>query len=244
MKTFFTEVLYRPLFNALVFLYNTVAFRDLGLAIILLTLLIRFVLYPLFYKSFKNQLVMQRLQPHIKKIQETHKDDKHQQAAKLMELYKEHKFNPFSGIFLLILQLPVLIALYRVFLNDFTATASLKSLYSFIAPVSPIQASFFGLIDLTKPSMIVLVLAVVAQYFQAKAALPKQSASTPATAMGKQMLFIGPLITFFILLMLPAAIGFYWVVSSLFSIFQQFIVTRSLDLKPHGNLSRAGQEIR
>ena len=244
MKIFFIEVLYRPLFNALVFLYNTVAFHDLGLAIILLTLLIRFILYPLFYKSFKNQLVMQRLQPHIKRIQETHKDDKQQQATKLMELYREHKFNPFSGIFLLILQLPVLIALYQVFLNDFTSDAVLKSLYSFIVPVSSIQASFFGLIDLAKPSMIVLVLAVVAQFFQAKAALPKPSASTPASAMSKQMLFIGPVITFFILLRLPAAIGFYWVITSLFSIFQQFIVTRSLDLKPHGNLSGSSQESR
>src|SRR5882672_9120926 len=132
MGFLFNLILYRPLFNALVFLYEHVTFSDLGLAIVLLTLIIRGILYPLFYKSLKHQSVLQRIQPHIKKIQDDHNGDKEKQAAALLALYKEHKVNPFSGFFLILIQLPILIALYRVFLNGFSPNA-FDALYSFIA---------------------------------------------------------------------------------------------------------------
>lgn len=243
----FHEIFYRPLFNLLVGLYNTVAFQDLGLAIILLTIVIRIILYPLFYKSFKNQALMQRIQPHVKRIQSEHKHDKQKQAEALMALYKEHRINPFSGFFLLLIQLPVLIALYQVFLKGFNDGA-FADLYAFVAEPAELHDAFLGLIPLGKPDMIIVALAVVAQYFQGKLALRPQAKSAEknkdshaeiAARVGRQMVFVGPLMTLLFLPSLPAAVGLYWLATSLFSIFQQRLINRSLNAAPvtHGTVS-------
>src|SRR3989338_2103800 len=98
----FQNFLLTPLFNALIFFYNTIGFQDLGISIILLTALIRTIFLPLFYKSTKNQILLQRLQPEIQKIQHNHKDNKEKQAQAMMNLYKQHNVNPFS-VFLILL---------------------------------------------------------------------------------------------------------------------------------------------
>ena len=232
MKFFFHIVLYQPLLNILIFLYEHVTFQDLGIAIILLTIIIRSALYPLFYKSLKHQSVMQRIQPHVKKIQETHKGDKEKQATALLALYKEHKVNPFSGFFLILIQLPILIALYRVFLNGFSPTV-FQDLYSFIHAPVEMHSLSLGLIDLTARNILIVVLAAIAQYFQGRIAIKKrakgQGEGTPAEKIGKQMVFMGPILTLAILSSLPSAIGLYWLTTSIFSLFQQILVERSLD---------------
>src|SRR3989344_8878862 len=114
MTYFYDHIIYYPILNALVFLYNTIAFHDLGIAIILLTILVRVILYPLFHKSARHQAISQRLQPEVKKLQELHKHDKKKQTEAIMELHKEHGINPFSGFLLLLVQLPILIALYQI----------------------------------------------------------------------------------------------------------------------------------
>ncbi len=215
MIAFFKLILYTPLLNSLIFLYNNVAFQDLGLAIILLTLIIRFILYPLFYKSFLNQTLMQKLQPKITQIQHEHKHDKEKQAQALMALYKEHKVNPFSSFLLLLIQLPILIALYHVFLN----------------PPAELSHMFLGLIDLSETSIIIVGLAAVAQYIQGKLSLPKTKPNEEvpqATKIAQQMVYVGPAITLLILWRLPAAIGLYWLVSSLFSLLQQIYINRKI----------------
>ena len=150
MANIFDTFLYQPLYYGLITLYNTVAFHDLGVAIILLTILVRILLFPIFYKSAKNQMIMQKIQPHLQKIQHDHKDDKEKQAQAMLELYKTHNVNPFSSILLVFAQLPILIALYHVFLGDFSA----------------INTSFLGLISVQNKSMLIVGLAAVAQYFQ------------------------------------------------------------------------------
>mgnify|MGYP001560676822 FL=1 len=115
MKNLFHNLLYQPILEALIFIYKYIAFHDLGFAIILLTVFIRFLLLPLFHRGAKDQTKIQRLQPLVKKIQQDHKDDKEKQTRALLDLYKEHCINPFSSILLLIVQLPVLIALIRFF---------------------------------------------------------------------------------------------------------------------------------
>lgn len=229
MGSFFHIILYQPLFNALVVLYKF-AFSDLGLAIILLTVIIRFILYPLFYKSFKNQMLMQRIQPLIKKIQHDHKDNREKQAAALMGLYREHKINPFAGFFLILIQLPILITLYRLFLSGFTPE-SLSDLYSFITPPEMIGHSFLGLINLQGRSIVVVGLAALAQYFQGKLSIQKHSEKdeTAASRIGRQMVFVGPALTLVILVSLPAAVGIYWLTTSVFSIIQQLLINKQLE---------------
>lgn len=221
-------VLYRPLLNALIFFYNTLAFQDLGMAIIFLTILIRLILFPIFHKSTQHQLAMQRLQPELKKIQENHKGDREKQAQATMALYKEHRVNPFSGFLLLLIQLPILIALFQIISNSLKP-GFLTGLYGFVAAPVSMKFSLFGLINLGKPSIIMVGLAALAQYFQAKIALPKLAAGQKpgqADKVARQMVFVGPVITLAIFYGLPAAISLYWLVFSLFSIIQQIIVNK------------------
>ncbi len=238
----FYTILYQPLFNALVVLYNSIAFADLGVAVILLTILIRFILFPLFYKSLRQQAIMQRIQPHVKRIREEHKGNRESEAKALMALYKEHRINPFTSFFLILIQLPVLIALYQVFLHGFSPE-TFKDLYSFVHAPEQLHNMFLGLIDLQKPDMLVVGLATVAQYFQAKLAFrksalsPQGNAKDPAAQIGKQMMFVGPALTLVFLLRLPSVIGLYWTTTALFSLVQQIFINRSLNTQSHGTVS-------
>ena len=112
----FNQFLYQPLFNVLIFFYNVIPGHDLGVAIILVTLLIRVVLFPLSKKGIKSRKALEELQPKIKEIQNKHKD-KEERARQMMTFYKENKVNPASGCLPLLVQLPIFIALYWVLKN-------------------------------------------------------------------------------------------------------------------------------
>lgn len=226
----FNEILYRPLFNGLVLLYETVAGGNLGFAIIILTVAIRIALYPLFSKSTKSQLAMQELKPDIDRIQKDHKHNKEERAKALVALYKERNVNPFSGFFFLFLQLPIFIALYRVFYYGFSEE-SLALLYSFVPRPEIIDYSFLGLIDLQNRSTLMVGFAALAQFLQGHLALPQKKAGEESSAqdrMGRQMAYIGPLITIAILYSMPSAVGLYWATTAFFSVGQQYLVKRSL----------------
>jgi len=240
LSTFFNELLYRPLFNALVFLYDTIAANDLGVAIVILTVLIRVVLFPLFHLSTKSQLVMQALRPEIEAIQKNKKLDKQEQARALMTFYKERNVNPFSGFFLLFLQLPILIALYQVFYYGFSGE-TLSYLYSFVERPMEINYDFFGLLNLNERSTLMVGLAALAQFLQGRLALFKHKEGQEVSAQDKlarQMVFLGPLLTLVILYRMPAAVGLYWATTALFSVGQQYLIKRSLGK----NLSNHGKE--
>jgi len=163
----FNIVLYQPLFNALVFLYNYLPGHDFGIAIIVLTIVIKLLLYPTSVKAVKSQKAIQQLQPKVQEIQKTHKDDKEKQAKEVLELYKKEKINPFSGLLLALIQLPILIALYSVFWNGLRPE-ELARLYTFVANPGQINAFLLGMIDLSKPNLIFAILAGVTQFFQTK----------------------------------------------------------------------------
>ncbi|OGY58580.1 MAG: hypothetical protein A3H06_01995 [Candidatus Colwellbacteria bacterium RIFCSPLOWO2_12_FULL_44_13] len=232
MAGFFNTVIFVPLLNALVEIYNTIAFQDLGIAIIFLTILVRIILFPLAHKSTKHQTIMQRLQPRIKEIQEKHKDDKEKQTQAMLELFKEHKVNPFSGFFILFLQLPVLWALYKLFMSGLDGGV-LENLYSFVAKPEVINHMFLGLLNLSETSMVVVGLAAAAQYLQGQIALPKIEKGkilNTAEKTARRMVLIGPVATIaiFLILKLPAAVGLYWITQTAFQIFQQVYINKSL----------------
>ena len=209
----------KPLFAVLVFIYQSVAFHDLGLSIVILTVLVRVVLLPFFYKGAKDQTIMQKLQPHIKQIQEKHKNDKGKQAEALMELYKKHKINPFSSLLLLIIQIPIFLALFDLFSNQ------IKN-FGFVSP------TFFGLFDLTAKNWIVVIIAAVLQYFQTKAMMPKQAGKGAQAQMQKTMAVLGPLVTVLILGNLPSAIALYWLTFTAFSFIQQIYINKRIAVDP------------
>jgi len=226
----FNLILYQPLFNALVFLYQYLPGRDFGVAVIVLTILIRIILYPLMVQSIKSQKVLSELQPKIQEIQSKYKDDKEKQARATMELYQKEKINPFGGCLPLLLQLPILIALYQVFWKGLRPEA-MTNLYSFIPNPGSIDPTFFGLINLGQASLILALLAGITQFFQTKMITPKTAKvkkgdqmSQFSGMMQKQMLYFFPIFTVFILWRLPAAIALYWIITALFSIGQQYLI--------------------
>ncbi|HXK32075.1 MAG: hypothetical protein A2Z68_01505 [Candidatus Nealsonbacteria bacterium RBG_13_38_11] len=229
----FNALLYQPLFNALIFLYQFLPGKDFGVAVIALTIIIRIILYPLMLKSIRSQKILAELQPQIQEIQQKYKNDKEKQSKEMMALYQKEKINPLGGCFPLLLQLPILIALYRVFWNGL-APGAMNSLYSFVSSPGEINPSFLGLINLAEPSAVLAVLAGILQFFQTKMLTPKTKKTVAkgdqmaqfSNIMQKQMLYFFPLFTVFILWKLPAAIGIYWAITALFSIFQQYLITK------------------
>ena len=236
----FNLILYQPLFNALVFLYQILPGRDFGLAVILLTFFIRLALYPLMAQSVRSQKILADLQPKIQEVQQKYKDDKEKQARVMIELYQKEKINPFGGIFSLLIQLPILIALYQVFWRGLRPE-EMNSLYSFVSNPGTIDPVFLGLINLSQASLFLALLAGVAQFVQSKMMMPGTSyqrnlgagqnqkqgqMSQFSNMLQKQMLYFFPVLTVFILWKLPAAIGLYWIVTSLFSILQQYFVLK------------------
>lgn len=231
LTDFFRTILLQPLFNGLVLLYEHVAFEDLGIAIILLTIIVRIILFPLFHKTAKHQKLAQKIQPEVKKIQKKHKDNKEAQTKALMELYKEHKVNPLTPILLLILQLPVLFALYRIFINGFSGDV-FDVLYPFVQMPANITQDFLGIIALDKVSIPLVIVTAGAQYAQGllvvKRSGKKKDTPDQIAKMSKFMVYVGPVIALVVLVRFPAAVAVYWLTSTLFSIIQQVIVNRSV----------------
>jgi len=224
----YNEVIYRPLFNGLIFLYNVIPGHDFGVAIVVLTIVIRIILYPLNQKAIKSQKEMQVIQPKIKEVQQKYKDDKEKQGRALMELYKEHKINPASGCLPILVQLPILWGLFSV-LRAGLKPESLVKLYSFVAHPGVINNMFLGILDLSQKSIVLAVLAGIAQFIQSKMITPQTTSSSGsdfASVMSKQMLYFFPLFTVFIAASLPAGLGLYWVTTTVFGIGQQYFVLK------------------
>src|SRR4030042_3028808 len=177
MSQIFHSFVYQPIYNILILFHNLIPGHDLGVAIILLTLLIRFLLYPVAQKQIESQKKLQELQPEIKKLQEKYKGDKEKQGRALMDFYKEKKVNQASGCLPLVIQIVFFIALYRAFIAGINFSSGCQDLYSFVACPSAISVKFFGLLDLSKPNVVLAVLAAAGQFVQTKMIIIK----TPPT---------------------------------------------------------------
>lgn len=235
LTNFFNVFLYRPLFNILIWLYNIIPGKDLGIAIIVLTVLIRLVFYPLSKKAIKSQKTMSELQPKLKEIQKKYKDNKEEQAKLMMDLYRKNKINPLSGCLPILIQLPILIALYHVFITGLSMDR-LNNLYSFVQKPASLNLIFLGFIILSQRSLLLAVLAGISQYFQAKTMpqiMPKGQKKPGSfdfsSMMNHQMIYFMPLLTVFIAWSLPAALSIYWIVNNVFSIIQQIFTKTQLE---------------
>ena len=164
MTFLYHELLFRPLFNLLIFLYNSIPGADFGVAIIVLTIIVRVIFFPLSIKALISQRELNKLQPKIKELQEKHKGNKQALGQATMQLYKEHKINPLSGCLPILIQLPVLIALYSA-LGSGLKPESLTALYSFVSHPLNINQTALGFLDLAKKSYMMAILAGVLQLF-------------------------------------------------------------------------------
>ena len=239
MSNFFHSILTQPLLNALIWLYNVTPGHDMGIAIIALTLLLRLALYPTFQKQLRAQKAMQKLQPKLDELKARHKDDKEAHTRATLELYKEHKVSPLSSCLPLLIQLPILIALYQVFLTGLRGSDLGPQLYPFVQNPGTINVNFLGLLDLAKPSYLFGILAGAFQFLQTKMMLPPKSpgtqTDTTARIMNAQMTYFMPIITVIIAIRLPAGLSLYWVVTTLLAIAQQWYIMRGDDRPGLGN---------
>lgn len=245
MYNLFQVVFYQPILNLVIFLYNNLAFQDLGLAIIMLTLVIKLILWPLSKKSIQSQSSMQAIQPKIDELKKKNKDNKEAMGQELMKLYKEHKVNPFSSCLPLLIQLPFFIAVFRVFRDG--VGSHLELLYPFISRPENINSIFLGFMDLSKPVIYLAVLAGAAQFWQAKMMMAKKKqekkdelvvnkddkTENMAAIMSKQMLYFMPALTIFIGITLPGGLTLYWFILTLLTILQQALMNRKTQaIKP------------
>ena len=173
ISTFFNAVFYQPLYNGLIYLMDTLPFFDAGVIIILFTVLVKLLLFPLSVKATRAQIEMKEIEVDLKKIKEQY-PDKQVQTQKTIELYKEKNINPFAGFIVLLIQLPIIIALYRIFLKSGLPTINTALLYSFVSSPLLIQMNFLGLIDIAGKSVLLAVVAGISTYFQIKYATPVQ----------------------------------------------------------------------
>ena len=230
----FNLFLYEPILNFLLWL--DIISHSFGLAVIILTVIIRFALYPLNAQALKSQKEMQEIQPLIKELQVKYKTEPQKQAEELMKLYKEKGFNPFASFWVLLIQIPVILALYYVIRNIALETDFSNNIYSFINYSGSIDPMFFGM-NLSEPNIIFAIVVAIAQFFQIQTIQPKKKEGEEKkeldqmekmqNVMQKQMLFIFPLMTFFILTQFPSALGLYWIVITIFTIVQQKIILKS-----------------
>jgi len=227
----FNTVLYQPLLNGLILLYEYIPGHDFGIAVIAITLIMRLLLYPSSIRGVRSQKALADLQPKIQEIQKEYKDDKNRQTKLLMDLYRKEKINPFSGCLPLLLQLPILIALYQVFLRGLQPESLAQSLYSFVPHPGIINFTFLGFINLAESNIFLAFLAGIFQFYQLKISTAqkgniKKEATGFSKTMQQQMLYFFPIFTVFIIWKLGSVIGLYWIISILFSIGEQYIVRK------------------
>lgn len=248
MYNLYKELIFLPLYNGLIGIMNIIPGIDVGLAVVIFTCIIKFILFPLSKKALLTQVRMKAVEPEANKIRLQYSNNKQEQALKIMELYKQKGVNPFSSILLLIIQLPILFALISVFYK-IIPNVQPELLYSFIqAPHA--SATLLGL-DLTQKSFILALITGVIQYFQLKysvAARQQQDmadatvksggkldpASQMASSMNTQMKYILPVVAFAsIYWIIPASfpqaasiIAIYWSVSSLFTLAQELYIKK------------------
>ncbi len=230
----FNTLLVQPIFNLLAVLYAFT--HDFGLAIILLTIVIRLIIWPLVTRQLHSQRALQELQPELKRIRDEAAGDKALEGKLTMELYKEREISPFASFLPLLIQLPILFALFVVLRDAVKPGEFAKLAYPAVQQMAAVSAiihghikfepTLLGLINLTKPSWILALIAAGLQFVQTRQLTPKKQSNDTQAQVMASMNYMFPAITFFIGLSWPAALSLYWSTASAVAVFQQTLVLR------------------
>lgn len=227
--TFFFD----PLYNLLVISFNTLSWADAGVIVVLLTILVRLIMFPLSRKAVLTQVKMAEIGPELAEIKEKYKGKAEEQAKLTLALYKEKGVNPFSGILVIIIQIPIIFALYQIFLHFPEVDPTL--LYSFVTVPDQISTVFLGSLDITAKSVTLAILAAISTFFQFWVSMKGQTkpkgnsfGDNLTRSMQTQMKYFFPVIVFFISYNISGVIALYWLTSNLFSIGQELFVRRGV----------------
>ncbi len=237
MIAFFKLTVYTPLYNALIFILDVIPWADVGIALIILTFIVRLVLFPLSKKATRTQIEMKSFEPELNAIKEKYKNEREKQARAVMDFYREKKINPFSGILFVFIQIPIILSLFYIFYSGGLPEINPSLLYSFIKAPENISMEFLGFIDIGSRSLFLALLAGVTQYFQVKfsmPALPPRNSDKPsfkddlARSMNVQMRYILPVMITFIAYGMQGAVALYWSASNSFTIIQEIYIRRKI----------------
>lgn len=246
ISSFFHAVFYNPIYNALVALVAIVPGSDVGIAVILITIVIRLILLPFSLAAARTQRAMKVLEPKIKDLKEKHKGDKEKEAVETLALYKEARVNPFASILTVFIQIPVLLALYWVFYYEpFSTVSALNTarLYPLTPLPSTISLQFLGFISVAGKSMVLAIIAGATQFLQAHMALKgTMSPANNATQgdfqkiIGMQLKYVFPFLIGIISYTTSGAVALYFITTNLAGSAQEWHVRRKLDKEAEGQV--------
>jgi len=230
----FEDLLIKPLYNGFVYLIGIVPGGDVGLAIIVLTLIVRAVFYPAFAASIRTQLAMAAIQPDVDEINRKYKDNREERARRTMALFKEKKVRPLAGLLALLVQIPIFIALYFVFFREGLPNIDLSLLYSFMEVPATVQTNFLGYVDLLAIHNAPLAAIVGGtQYLVTKLSLARTpaKAATPEAEMAhflqrSLMLYMLPGLMTVLTYFFPAGVGLDFLTGNVVSILQEMYIKR------------------
>lgn len=230
----FNTVFFQPIFNLLVFFHNSLPGQSIGLAIILLTVVVKLVLWPLSVKALRSQKALQDLQPKMEELKKKYpgKENQDTLAKEMMALYSREKVSPMSSCLPMLVQLPVFIAIYQSMARGLKSEG-FEKLYPFIANPGTVDPTFLSFINLSAAFWPLAILAGITQFFQAKMMISKQQPKVEGSKdestmaiMNKQMLYMMPALTVFICWSMPSGLTLYWLVMNILTIWQQYYFMR------------------
>ncbi|MBP6879843.1 MAG: membrane protein insertase YidC [Candidatus Pacebacteria bacterium] len=229
------EVFYQPIYNLLIFFAGVFPRPDIGVAVVIVTVIVRLVIYPLSKKAIYTQIAIKKIQPELNKIKETIKD-RTEQSRKTLEVYKQNKVNPFSSFAVILVQLPIILALFKVFSHDLTVSSEI--LYGFISPIESLDPLFLGFFDLTQKSMVLALLAAASQavhFFVMKIGQKEEKTNKEPSkeeffrkTMERQMKFLAPIMIGFVSYAAGGVVALYFTVSSVFSALQEWYIRKNI----------------
>lgn len=230
----FHGIIYDPLYNGLVFLVGIIPSHDVGVAVILLTVLVRIILLPLSQRASLNQHAMKKIAPEVEKIKEKYKDNREEQGKAIFALYRERGVHPFAGVGLLLVQLPILFALYWIFARGLPNIRP-EILYSFIAAPSAINMHFLGFLDMAGHSLPLGIVAALTQFAYTRLSMgPRAAPSAPGASFSAdlsrsfdlQARYVLPATFVFLSFIIPNAAMLYIVTSNVFMLGQELLSGR------------------
>lgn len=237
----FHAAIYDPLYNGLVFLVDIVPYHDMGLAVIVLTIVVRIIIFPLSNRAVKAQMAMKKIAPEVEEIKKKFKKNSAEQSKAIFALYRERGIHPFASFGLVLIQFPILIGLYWVFYASGFPQVDTSLLYSFVHIPNAINMEFLGIVDMSSKNIFLAILAAVTQFVYTRLSMgPREKVpeGSPVEAslsgdMAKsfdlQARYVLPLIIGVIGYTIPSAAPLYWSTSNIFMIFQEFAAGRRFD---------------
>jgi len=231
----FHAIIYDPLYNGLVFLVDVIPSHDVGLAVIALTILVRIILFPLSRRAVETQLAMKKIAPQVEALKVKYKDNREEQGKATFALYKEHGVHPFASFGLLLLQIPVLLALYWVFALGGLPQVDATLLYPFVHLPEAVNMEFLGFMNMADKSIVLAVLAAATQFVYTRLSMGPRNSATPiestlggdmAKSFDLQARYVLPVMVGVIAFYVSAAAPLYWVTSNIFMILQEYAAGR------------------